>query len=462
MTTTLDDAPVNRFHRRLVTIAMGGPFCDGYLLGIIAVALSQINKQLHLGSVWSGLLASSALIGVFLGAMIFGAITDRIGRRLMYVLNLAVFVGASIPQFFVHEAWQLFVLRLIIGIAVGADYPIASAITAELIPRRLRGPALSGLVLSWWIGYGISYWVGLALLHVGHDGWRWMLLSGAVPAILFLLMRTGVPESPRWLASQGRVDEATAIVRKYIGPDITIDDLPAAGAQRKGLGLGTIREVFRRGYTRQIVFCSVFFLCQVATGYAIRTFQPQILSSMGVRNPTLSAAVMMLIPILGVSTGLLLVNRIGRRPLLLGTFVAIFVALFCLAVLPVHLSLPIIGFFVLFHFAEGAGSALQFLYPSELFPTDLRATGVGFASAMSRFGSAGGTFFLPMLVAGVGNTGTLLIGAAITLVGLGVSYLLAPETEGLSLATAAGATTAADSEPGASAPVAAVNPLGGP
>ncbi|MFC9680950.1 MFS transporter [Streptomyces sp. NPDC056948] len=427
MTTTLDDVPVNRFHRRLVAVAMGGPFCDGYLLGIIAIALSQITPQLHLGSVWSGLLASSALIGVFVGAMVFGAITDRVGRRLMYVLNLVVFVAASIPQFFVNEAWQLFVLRLIIGIAVGADYPIASALTAELVPRKLRGSALSGLVLSWWIGYGVSYWIGLALMGIGDDAWRWMLASGAVPAAIFLAMRAGLPESPRWLASRGRVDEATAIVRRYIGPDVRVDELveESRAPRRKGSGLGNIGEVFRRGYTKQVVFCSMFFLCQVATGYAIRTFQPQILTSMGVGN----AAVMMLIPILGVSTGLFLVNRVGRRPLLIGSFIAIFVALFSLAVLPLHLALPIIVLFLVFHFAEAAGSALQFLYPSELFPTDLRATGVGFASAMSRIGSAGGTFCLPLLIAGVGNSGTLLIGAGITLVGLVVSLALAPETK---------------------------------
>ncbi|MFC9502641.1 MFS transporter [Streptomyces sp. NPDC057002] len=431
MTTTLDDVPVNRFHRRLVAVAMGGPFCDGYLLGIIAIALSQITPQLHLGSVWSGLLASSALIGVFVGAMVFGAITDRVGRRLMYVLNLVVFVAASIPQFFVNEAWQLFVLRLIIGIAVGADYPIASALTAELVPRKLRGSALSGLVLSWWIGYGVSYWIGLALMGVGDDAWRWMLASGAVPAAIFLAMRAGLPESPRWLASRGRVDEATAIVRRYIGPDVRVDELVEESRvpRRTGSGLGNIGEVFRRGYTKQVVFCSTFFLCQVATGYAIRTFQPQILTSMGVGNATTSAAVMMLIPILGVSTGLFLVNRVGRRPLLIGSFVAIFVALFCLAVLPLHLALPVIVLFLVFHFAEAAGSALQFLYPSELFPTDLRATGVGFASAMSRIGSAGGTFCLPLLIAGVGNSGTLLIGAGITLVGLVVSLALAPETK---------------------------------
>ncbi|MQA11599.1 MAG: MFS transporter [Pseudonocardiaceae bacterium] len=439
MTTTLDDVPVNSFHRRAMLVAMGGPFCDGYLLGIIAVALSQLTPQLGLDSLWSGLVAASALIGVFLGAIVFGPMTDRIGRRLMYVLNLVVFVGASIPQFFVEEAWQLFLLRLIIGIAIGADYPIASAITTELVPKKARGPALAGLILAWWIGNGISYWAGLLMLD---DGWRWMLASGAVPALIFLLMRSGIPESPRWLASRGRIQEATDVVRKYIGKDVSVDELVAESQapRRTGSGLGNIREVFRRGYGKVFVFCSLFFMCQVATGYAIRTFQPQILESMGVGNENASSALMMAIAILGVATGLLLVNRVGRRPLLIGTFVAIFVSLFSLALLPMQVAVLIITLFVLFHFAEAAGSALQFLYPSELFPTDLRATGVGMAAAMSRIGSASGTFFLPALIAGVGNSGTLLIGAAVTLVGLVVAILLAPETKGLALTEASRST----------------------
>ncbi|MFJ9544185.1 MFS transporter [Streptomyces sp. NPDC101225] len=436
--SSLDDAPVTSFHRRIMAVAMGGPFCDGYLLGVMGVALALITPALDLDTLWTGLVAASVLVGVFIGGAVFGPITDRVGRHLMYVLNLATFVVFSALQFFVTEAWQLMVLRLLIGIAIGADYPIASALTTELVPRRLRGPALSGLVLAWWVGYGVSYWVGWALTGLGDDAWRWMLASGAVPALVFLVFRAGIPESPRWLASRGRIDEAKAVVRKHLGPNIDADELvsEARQEQRGGSGLGNLVEIFRRGYAVPVIFCSVFWICQVAPAFAVRSFQPQMLSAFGVQSSYGASALITTIAVLGIALGLVVVNRIGRRPLLISTFVFINVSLIALAVLPLHWAALVVALFAAFQFFEAAGSGLQFVYPSELFPTDLRATGVGIATAMSRVGSASSTFLLPIAAADLGVRGTLGVAVAITLVGLAVSYFLAPETKNLGLAEA--------------------------
>ncbi|WP_405541857.1 MFS transporter [Streptomyces phaeochromogenes] len=436
--SSLDDAPVSSFHRRIMVVAMGGPFCDGYLLGVMGVALGLITPALALDTLWTGLIAASVLVGVFIGGAVFGPITDRVGRHLMYVLNLATFVVFSALQFFVTEAWQLLVLRLLIGIAIGADYPIASALTTELVPRRMRGPALSGLVLAWWVGYGLSYWVGWALTGLGDDSWRWMLASGTVPALIFLFMRAGIPESPRWLASRGRMDEAKAVVRKHLGQEVSDEELLAEGRQeqRGGSGLGNLVEIFKRGYTVPVVFCSVFWICQVAPAFAVRSFQPQMLSAFGVGSTYGASALITTIAVAGIGLGLVVVNRIGRRSLLISSFVCINVSLIALAVLPLHWAFVVVALFAAFQFFEAAGSGLQFVYPSELFPTDLRATGVGIATAMSRVGSATSTFLLPIAADDLGVRGTLGIAVAITLVGLVVSYFLAPETKDLGLTEA--------------------------
>ena len=436
--SSLDDAPVSSFHRRIMLVAMGGPSCDGYLLGVMGVALGLITPALALDTLWTGLIAASVLVGVFIGGAVFGPITDRVGRHLMYVLNLATFVVFSALQFFVTEAWQLLVLRLLIGIAIGADYPIASALTTELVPRRMRGPALSGLVLAWWVGYGVSYWVGWALTGLGDDSWRWMLASGTVPALIFLFMRAGIPESPRWLASRGRMDEAKAVVRKHLGQEVSDEELLAEGRQeqRGGSGLGNLVEIFKRGYTVPVVFCSVFWICQVAPAFAVRSFQPQMLSAFGVGATYGASALITTIAVAGIGLGLVVVNRIGRRSLLISSFVCINVSLIALAVLPLHWAFVVVALFAAFQFFEAAGSGLQFVYPSELFPTDLRATGVGIATAMSRVGSASSTFLLPIAAEDLGVRGTLGIAVVITLVGLVVSYFLAPETKDLGLTEA--------------------------
>jgi putative MFS transporter len=440
-TTSLDDAPVTSFHRRLVAVAMGGPFCDGYLLGVMGVALSLITPALALDTLWSGLIAASVLVGVFLGGAIFGPITDRVGRHMMYVLNLAAFAVLSAAQFFVTEAWQLLVLRLLIGIAIGADYPIASALTTELVPRRMRGPALSGLVVAWWVGYGVSYWVGWALLNAGDDGWRWMLASGAVPAVIFFFLRTGIPESPRWLASRGRVEEAREVVRRHLGQDVSAEELLSEGQDRRGgSGLGNLVEIFRRGYAVPVVFCSVFWICQVAPAFAVRSFQPQMLESFGVNGTIGASALITTIAVIGTAIGLLVVNWIGRRPLLISSFLCVGVSLAALIVLPTHYAILVVCLFAAFQFFEAAGSGLQFVYPSELFPTDLRATGVGIATAMSRVGSASSTFLLPMATGDFGVRGTLAVGAVITLIGLLVSVFMAPETKNLALVEASSRT----------------------
>lgn len=435
----VDDLPISRFHSRVAFVTGGGPFCDGYLLGVIAVALPTLTTGLSLTPLWEGLIASSALIGLFAGGVIFGPMTDRLGRQGMYVMNLVVFIVGSVAQLFVTEGWQLFVIRIIIGLAIGADYPIASAIATEYIPRKMRGPVLSALVVAWWIGYGISFVVGYLMSGLGDDAWRWMLATGAVPAVVFLVLRIGVPESPRWLIAAGKVEKAREVARRCFGEQADFDALLAERSHRvsrRGSGLANIVTIFRRGYGFTLVFCSLFWMCQVAPSFAVRTYQPQLLKAFGVTNELGGSVLIMVFPVLGVAFSVWAVNAIGRRLLLVGSFVVLTLAFVALSVIPPSVAAVTITLFIVYHIAEAAGSGLQYVYPNELFPTELRATGMGVATGMSRLGSAAGTFVLPATTTALGVRGALLIAAGIGLVGVVVSWFMAPETRHLKLAEA--------------------------
>jgi putative MFS transporter len=427
---TFDDAPLTLFHWRTTLLAAGGPFCDGYILGIIGIALSILTPQLHLGSVWVGLIGASALIGLFAGGLIGGYVTDRIGRRAMYTLDLAAFVVLSIAQFFVVSAWQLFVARLLIGIAIGADYPIATSYIAEFMPRRARGPMLASLVMWWWIGYVGSFLVGYLLSGSGPQVWRWMLASSAVPSALVLLLRIGMPESPRWLLSVGRVAEARAVVNRYLGADFIIDEATTSPNGPRP----AYWQIFAGGYGRLLAFVSLFWALQTAPSFAIHTLQPQLLTSLHVQSPFLATLVITSLSLVGiVPASLFLVNTIGRRRLLVSTFVLMALSLAFIGLAPAPAPWMAVLAFIVFTLAESAGSALQFVYPTELVPTALRGSAVGFATAMSRVGAAISTFLLPIGYSTIGGQQSMLIACGLVLIGLVVAIAWAPETNGMTL-----------------------------
>jgi len=422
---TIDDAPFTAFHRRLVIYGCGGPFCDGYILGIIAIALSPLSDEIGLSSSWQGLIAAAALIGMFVGGALFGFLTDLIGRRTMYTLDLLVFVFASAAQFWVHDAWSLLVLRFTLGVAIGADYPIASALIAELSPRRHRGGVLAGMIGAWWAGYTVSFLVGYALSSDYGPAWRWMLASSAIPAAVILLLRQGTPESPRWLASKGRIAEAEEVVRRHLGKDYQIE--PTAPIQTD------YRRIFDAHYGLRTAFVCLFWSCQIIPTFGIYTFAPQLLRALGSSNPTLGTAVVSLFFLAGVIPAAVLVERFGRRPLLIIPFAITAATLIALAVVPPTSRWLITLNFVVFAVFNSGSSVLQWIYPAELFPTEVRATALGFATAVSRIGAAVGTFLVPVALTALGVNYLMLIFAGVCLVGLVVSWRYAPETRGLAL-----------------------------
>src|ERR1700743_1603728 len=114
---SLDDAPFTAFHRRIAVYSCGGPFCDGYILGIIAAALGPLSNEIGLSVGWQGLVGAASLLGLFVGGLVFGSLTDLLGRRVMYSADLLVLVVASAAQFWVHDRVSLLVLRFVLGLA---------------------------------------------------------------------------------------------------------------------------------------------------------------------------------------------------------------------------------------------------------------------------------------------------------------------------------------------------------
>jgi len=353
----------------------------------------------------------------------------------MYILDLLTFVVASALQFFVGEGWQLLVLRFVLGVAIGADYPIATALLTEFTPRRHRGLLLSINLFFWWAGFAVAYVVGYFLVDLGEESWRWMLASSALPAALVLLMRLGTPESPRWLASKGRLDEARAAVRQAFGENADLGDLPSEPPQT------SFWNIFRRGYARRTIFVAAFWLLQVTPLFAIFTFSTTILEAFnlgGGKSAYLGSAIIGLFALAGIIPVMFLVGSWGRRPILIWPFLITGVALLILGIAPGSPPLVVVTLFIVFAAFNAGSSVLQWIYPNELFPTEVRATAMGFGTAASRIGAAIGTFLLPLLLASLGIGPTMILASLLCFVGFVMSWFMAPETKGLTLDEASG------------------------
>lgn len=432
---SFDDMPLTWFHRRLTLYSAGGPFLDGFVLTIIGVALTQLTPAWGLSGAWQGLLAASALVGLLFGGMLGGYITDRIGRTLMYTLDLLLVAVCSVAQFFVEGPLALVVLRFVLGIAVGADYPIATSLLAEFAPRRKRGSLLGWLTAMWAAGSAAAYLVGEALTHLGPEGWRWMLLSPAIPAFLLVLARWGTPESPRWLVSKGRIDEAQAALTKAFGPNARLDDIHEETPPTRA------RTLVTGPYLRRTIFTAIFWTCSILPIYAIFSFGPAMLIAFGLDDPgqrNIGEASIGMLFFIGCVLATLVADRFGRRKLLIVPFAVATLGLLGLGLFP-QAPVPVIAaLFAIYAIAIGGPTIMQWIYPNELFPTEVRATAVGLGTSISRIGAAIGTFLTPILlnVAGIGTT--MLIAAAISAVGVAVSFFMAPETKDQSLVEASG------------------------
>lgn len=429
-TVLLDDLPLSSFHLRVTAYTTGGMFCDGYILGMIGVALAVWAPQAGLGAVWVGVIGASALLGIFLGALVFGPITDRVGRQTMYLADLVLFIVGSVLQFFISEPWQLAVLRVVMGIAIGADYAIGAALLSEFLPRKQRGPLLASLNAVWTVGFVVAFVVGDLMRGIGDSSWRWMLASSAIPAVIVLCLRLGTPESPRWLAAHGRHDEADKVLAEFFGPNVVL------GGELAPPRRARLRELFTPRWRRRTAFASIFWFCQVAPFFALFTFAPTVLKSLGLDDEFTGGLTLNLFQLAGAAFGVWVMNRLARRGFALWSFVVLAVSLLPLVVTSSPPTALVIGAFALFAFTVSAAGNLETVYPAELFPTNLRATGVGFAASMSRIGAAIGTFLLPLSLDHLGNQVTMAIGVGILLLGVLVSWAWAPETRDLSLDTA--------------------------
>ena len=433
---SVEDVPLNRFHQLLTVRSGGGSFVDGYVLSIIGVAMVQMSAGLALDAFWQGMIAASALIGIFFGGFLGGWLTDHFGRQRIFFVGPTLFILASLAQLWVESGPMLFALRFLIGVAVGIEYPVATALLVEFLPKKYRGPRLATLTILWFAGAAFAYIVGHFVLAAGgDDNWRLVLASPAVIGALLFAVRMGTPESPRWLLSKNRPGEAEAIIKQVYGNAFSLKNLPEQAQEKKT----SLLALLNSGYGKRMLFVAMFWSCSVIPVFAVYSFAPKVLEALNLKGDWASfgSVAITLLFVIGCIIATRLINSMGRRSMLIHSFLWSGLALLGLASL--HDSSPtlvlvLFGAYALF---IGGAQVLQLVYPNELFPTEIRAKAVGIGTSLSRIGAAVGTWLVPMSLQSLGIAQTMYAAAIVTLVGLLFAWALAPETRSLTLQQAA-------------------------
>jgi putative MFS transporter len=424
-----EDVPLRWIHLRVAVGASGGEFSDGFGLGIVGLCLLQAAKQLDIGPLWLGLLGGASLVGLFFGSLLSGPAADRFGRRPIFAFNMLFLALFSLLQAWVASRAELLVLRLLVGFALGTDYSVNKPMWIEYTPRRARGRILGLLSIAWAAGYACSYAVGFAMLHIGNGAWRYMLMSSAVPCLLVLPLRLTTPESPIWLINHGRREAALAIIKKQFGSGIA----PPLGASSGATQHQRWRRLFLPAWRQRTLVGCAFFSCLVVPYFAVGTFVSQVMTAMNLNSADLGGLVYNVTLLGGGILGVVVVDMLSRRKFLIASFA---VAAITMSILMSWTSMPALIMVILFAIFAGilsAASVLVYVYLPELFPTDLRASGIGLASAASRIGAAISTFLLPLVVSAYGIRTALGACAVVLALGAFICHRWAPETQDIRL-----------------------------
>lgn len=440
-TLTIDEAieqiGLGRFQYKLLAICGAGWAADAMEVILIAFVIPAVIREWSLTSAQAGFIGTAIFLGMLAGAWFWGTITDYVGRKLGFQLTVLVdsifgFLSALSPSYL----W-LVVLRALTGFGVGGTLPVDYSIFAEYLPRRERGRYLVLLESFWALGTIVA--AGLAWFIVPRFGWRALLAVSAVPGLIIYFIRRYVPESPRYLLIEGREAEARQVLQQVARENGTpVDIVGRLQVQERREGI-TVSALWKPPFPRTTLMLWIAWFCISLGYYGTFIWLPNIFVERGFSflRTYQNVFILALAQLPGYLSAAYLVERWGRK-MTLAAYLALsglFTYLFAVVA-----GLPfIVGAAVLMSFFTLGAWGVLYAYTPELYPTEIRATGMGAASGMTRIAGAIapilGGFLLPIsLVA------ALTLYAVSFIVGGAAVFVLGEETKGKPLMETVSAT----------------------
>lgn len=424
----LDRMPVGTVHRKVIVAIGLGLFFEMYEIFLSSTMSAALRHDFGLRGTALKVVLASSFVGMFVGAALFGRLADQIGRRKAFLLGLSWFSAFSLIGAFAPSPALLVVARFLAGVGVGAVYPVADSYLADVLPKERRGRLAAYAYTCSYLAVPFTAFLAVWLTQhspLGIASWRWLLAIGATGAVIVFMLNRWLPESPRWLADAGRVEEAQRELDKFAaGSNVAAlqinpgsDALSNAGT-RPDPGQSALTRLRHAPYNRRMLMLAVFHLFQTFGYYGFGTLAALVLVSRGygIASSMVFSALSFIGYPIGSAFAIPLMARLERKFLLVGSVVAM--AIFGL-MFATQSSVPLI---VLFGFLTTATSNVfsnvYHVYQAEIFPTTVRATAVGWTYSLSRLSSGATPFVLiPVL-------DTYGAGAMFTVVALALAIVI--------------------------------------
>ena len=402
-------------------------FLDGYSLTIIAFAIILIDTYFHLSASGSALVIGSVIIGSIIGTVFIGKLGDLFGRKSVYIANMAMFVVFGFLSAFSVNFLMLFLSRLVLGVAIGADYPISNSYIAEMAPEKLRGRYLAFAGLSFSIGSVFSSLIAASLFPLGINAWRFMLGIGVIPAVIVMILRVSMPESRRWLNIRDlKLKNKLNFKSKFNNSLTDKSENNITNLYYKGM--------FSKSHIKNtVLYSSIWFLYDTGA-YGVGLLIPLIFKKSGLVSNVDNALITSVILLVGIISAVYALynidGKIGRKGFQLIGFIGMGLSLSFLPFFYQSLTGLIVIILITEIFNSFPGLTVG-MFPAELSHTTFRSSAYGFAAMMGKFGAVAGVLIVTYFVKKGENYGFYIIGILMFLAFF-LSFLL-PETKKLKL-----------------------------
>jgi putative MFS transporter len=434
----IERLPFSAWHIRLVSVVGLAHLLDAFDSLAIALVAPVLLEIWHLTAIQLGQVISVGYVGQLVGAIGLSWLAERFGRLRMLRLALGIMAALSVATAFAGNYMAFMVLRLIQGFGLGGEVPIAATLINEMTPSRFRGRATSSLQSMFAAGVLVTSIAAVWLIP--HFGWKSMFFVGALPASLMCVIGWVVPESPRWLAAHGRVDEASAAMDRIEAAISKNGARPLPNVGPVGLHPthrhGRLGDLFRDGYAVRTICIWTLMFCSSASGNALITWLPTIYKSayhVTLTNTFVLGTILGIASLAGAMTSVLLIDNIGRRRTFM---IALFGSAMPLAILGLVGAMPMMAVVLLLtigNFLMAIGLASVQGYATEIYPTRMRALGAGTAIAWLRLAQIVSPLLIGALLLHVGVSAVFLFLAAMGAVGGATIAIAAVETNGRKL-----------------------------